>query len=126
MAINLDGPLNVQENPSFLSLPHNNSVNLAFIINSIVERIMKVMPPLPEILSSEYTFKDLTESKRAEKESSMFFFEVESKDGLVLAVSSDESMWALISSLPLGVEIPSDLDVQIGWTYTVEDGFVSN
>ena len=87
---------------------------------------MNVEPPLPQIVLSNYQFRDTTEEKRAEHNSSMFFFEVESEDGLILQVSSDESMWACMASHPLAVEIPNDLDVKVGWSYTSENGFVSN
>jgi hypothetical protein len=87
---------------------------------------MNLVPPMPEIIFGNYQFKDTTEEKRAEKGSSRFFFEVESEDGVVLPVSSDESFWSIMASHPLAVEIPDNLDVQLGWTYTVENGFVSN
>lgn len=126
MALNINGEFISENKHPDLVRFDNNQTNTALILNGIVEKIMRLGPPMPEILFSNYQFRDITEEKRAEKGSSMFFFEVESEDGLILQVSSDESMWAIMASHPLAVEIPSDLDVQLGWTYTSENGFVSN
>lgn len=126
MALNANGGLiSENKNPDLVRFA-NDQTNTALILDGVVEKIMRLGPPMPEIIFGNYQFRDITEEKRAEKESSMFFFEVESEDGLVLVVASDESMWAIMASHPLAVEIPAELDVQLGWTYTVETGFVSN
>ena len=126
MALNANGGLiSEDKNPDLVRFA-NDQTNTALILDGVVEKIMRLGPPMPQIIFGNYQFRDVTEAKRAEKESSMFFFEVESEDGLVLVVSSDESMWAIMASHPLAVEIPAELDVQLGWTYTVETGFVSN
>jgi hypothetical protein len=126
MSMQLNGPLNLQGDANFLNLSKDGRVKLAFIINGVVERIMIVKSPLPEIVAGEYTFTNTTEQGRIEKNNNNFYFELEANSGEILKISSDESMLALMSSLPLGVEIPSDIDVQVGWTYTAENGFVSN
>lgn len=126
MALNANGGfISENKNPDLVRFA-NDQTNTALILDGVVEKIMRLGPPMPEIIFGNYQFRDVTEAKRAEKESSMFFFEVESEDGLVLVVASDESMWAIMASHPLAVEIPAELDVQLGWTYTVETGFVSN
>lgn len=126
MALNANGGLiSENKNPDLVRFA-NDQTNTALILDGVVEKIMRLGPPLPEIIFGNYQFRDITEEKRVEKESSMFFFEVESENGLILQVASDESMWAIMASHPLAVEIPSDLDVQLGWTYTAENGFVSN
>jgi nicotinamide mononucleotide adenylyltransferase len=126
VVLNLDGGLTVQGAEPDLLTSNITFIKVAFILNNVVEKIMNLVPPMPEIIFGNYQFRDVTEAKRAEKESSKFFFEVESEDGVVLPVSSDESFWSIMASHPLAVEIPAELDVQLGWTYTVETGFVSN
>ena len=126
MSIDFNGSLNLNGDINLLNLTVDGRIKLAFIINEVVERIMVVKSPLPEIVASSYTFTDKTEQKRIENNNNNFYFELASDSEEVLPISSDESMWALMSSCPLGVEIPSDLDVQLGWTYTAENGFVSN
>jgi len=126
MALNANGGLiSEDKNPDLVRFA-NDQTNTALILDGVVEKIMRLGPPMPQIIFGNYQFRDVTEAKRVEKESSMFFFEIESEDGLVLVVASDESMWAIMASHPLAVEIPAELDVQLGWTYTVETGFVSN
>jgi hypothetical protein len=126
MSIQLNGPLNLQGDTNFLNISKDGLVELAFIINGVVEKIMIVKSPLPEIVAGEYTFTDTTEQGRIKNNNNNFYFELEANGGEILKISSDEGMWSLMSSHPLGVEIPADLDVQIGWTYTAENGFVSN
>lgn len=126
MALNINGGLiSENKNPDLVRFA-NDQTNTALILDGVVEKIMRLGPPMPEIIFGNYQFRDITEEKRAETGSSMFFFEVESEDGLILQVSSDESMWAIMASHPLAVEIPSNLDVQLGWTYNSENGFASN
>jgi hypothetical protein len=126
MVLNANGGLTSENKNADLVKFDNDQIKTALILNDVVEKIMNLGPPMPQIIFGNYQFRDVTEAKRAETGSSMFFFEVESEDGLVLVVSSDESMWAIMASHPLAVEIPAELDVQLGWTYTVETGFVSN
>ena len=126
MALNANGGLIAEnKNPNLVRFA-NDQTNTALILDGVVEKIMRLGPPMPEIIFGNYQFRDVTEAKREETGSTMFFFEVESEDGLILQVSSDESMWAIMASHPLAVEIPSNLDVQLGWTYTSENGFASN
>ena len=126
MALNANGGLIAEnKNPNLVRFA-NDQTNTALILDGVVEKIMRLGPPMPEIIFGNYQFRDVTEAKREETGSTMFFFEVESEDGLILQISSDESMWAVMASHPLAVEIPSDLDVQLGWTYTSENGFISN
>lgn len=126
MALNSNGGFILEnKNPDLFKFA-NAKTNTALILDGIVEKIIRLESPMPEIMFSNYQFRDVTEEKRAETGRSAFFFEVESEDGLVLMVASDESMWAIMASHPLAVEIPSNLDVQLGWTYTSENGFVSN
>ena len=126
MAINSQGGLNI-EGVGQPFQPSAIFVSVALILNNVVEKIMSLGPPMPEIIFGNYQFKDETEEKRAETGSSRFFFEVKSEDGLKsLPVSSDESFWSIMASHPLAVEIPAELDVQVGWSYTVENGFASN
>ena len=126
MSLNLNGGLTVQGAEPNLLTSNITFIKVALILNNVVEKIMNLVPPMAEIIFGNYQFKDTTEEKRAEKGSSRFFFEVESEDGVVLPISSDESFWSIMASHPLAVEIPNNLDVQVGWTYTVENGFVSN
>ena len=126
MSIQMNGPVNLNGDPAVLNLSQDGRAKLAFVINGVVEKIMIVRPPLPEIVAGEYTFTDTTEQGRINNNNNNFYFELESDTGQILPISSDESLWALMSSLPLAVEIPSDLDVQLGWTYTSENGFISN
>ena len=126
MALNINGEVSKETNISNIIPTPRNLTKVALILNNVVEKIMGLGAPMPEIIFSNYQFRDVTEEKRAEKGTSMFFFEIESENGLVLTVTSDESTWAIMASHPLAVEIPDELDVQLGWTYSVETGFVSN
>jgi hypothetical protein len=101
-------------------------VQLAFILNDIVEKVMNFPQTFSEVVLSGYTFIDKTEEKKEELGPEIFEFILESKNGKTLKIHSTEEMWAILASNPLVLKVPDDLDVQFGWRYTSQHGFMSN
>ena len=101
-------------------------VQLAFILNDTVESVMNLAQPFPEIVLGPYTFTDKTQESKKELGPDIFEFVIESENGKSLIINSPEDMWAIMASNPLIVKVPDNLDVQVGWTYNTEHGFVSN
>jgi len=118
----IDNAVNKKENLD--DFPYKvEFIQMAFILNNIVERVMNLAQPFPEIVLGPYTFTDKTEENKKELGPNIFQFIIESENGKSLIINSSEDLWAIMASNPLIVKVPDDLDVQAGWSYTDKDGF---
>jgi hypothetical protein len=89
---------------------------LAFIIDNKVEKVLNTIDPMPAILTNGYSFLDKT-SESSETPPGQFLFEISNEQEGSLTINADESLFAILQSNPLVVEIPEGLEVQIGWNY---------
>jgi hypothetical protein len=98
-------------------------IQLAFILNNIVEKVMNHNKIFSDIVLNDYIFTDKTKENTENYDTGMFEFTLNSKNGNILNIRSSEDLWAIMASNPLIVKVPDDLDVQSGWRYTDKDGF---
>lgn len=90
--------------------------NLAFIIDGKVEKILNTFEEMAVIFLNGYSFVDKT-TETENHPAGQFLFEVSNEEYGNMEINSDESLFTILQSNPLIVEIPEGIEVQVGWNY---------
>jgi hypothetical protein len=102
----------------YTQIDNSEPAKLAFVINNKVEKITDMYKGLVYAFLQTELVRDLSEEVRAETGNDRYFvIELTGTTFRPQRITCDESMWSMVMSNPVYVEIPADLDVQVGWSY---------
>jgi hypothetical protein len=91
---------------------------LAFVLNNKVEKVTEMPKGLVYMFLESESISDLTEEVRASTGNDKYFvIELHGSGYNPHRITCDEGMYSMVLSNPTYVEIPEELDVQVGWSY---------